>query len=97
MPKFSIIVPVYNTEKYLDCCLNSILKQTNQDYEIICVNDGSTDNSLDVLNKYKEDIVIVNQDNQGLSMARNNGVKKAKGKLRFRICYNNYGFSRRRP
>ena len=80
MPKYSIIVPVYNTSKYLEICLNSIFKQTNQDYEIICINDGSTDNSLDVLKKYKEDIIIIDQKNQGLSMARNNGVKKAKGK-----------------
>lgn len=80
MPKYSIIVPLYNSEKYLDECLNSIFKQTNQDFEIICVNDGSTDKSLDILNKYKEDITIINQENMGLSVARNNGVKKAKGK-----------------
>lgn len=80
MPKFSIIVPIYNTEKYLDKCLESILKQTNQDFEVICVNDGSTDNSLNVLNKYKESITIVSQENMGLSEARNNGVKKATGK-----------------
>lgn len=80
MPKYSIIVPVYNTSKYLEICLNSVFKQTNQDYEIICINDGSTDNSLDVLKKYEEDIIIIDQKNQGLSMARNNGVKKAKGK-----------------
>ncbi|MBR5662663.1 MAG: glycosyltransferase [Bacilli bacterium] len=80
MPKFSIIVPVYNTENYLEKCLESIFKQTNQDFEVICINDGSTDNSLEVLNKYKEDIIIIDQKNQGLSEARNNGVKKASGK-----------------
>ena len=80
MPKYSVIIPVYNTEKYLDRCLESVLKQTNQDYEIIVVNDGSTDNSLDILNKYKESITIINQENQGLSIARNNGVAKSSGK-----------------
>lgn len=80
MPKYSIIVPVYNSEKYLDDCLNSIFKQTNQDFEVICVNDGSTDKSLDILNKYKDEIKIINQENQGVSLARNNGVKKASGK-----------------
>ena len=80
MPKYSIIVPVYNSEKYLDDCLNSIFKQTNQDFEVICVNDGSTDKSLDILKKYGEDITIISQENMGLSVARNNGVKKASGK-----------------
>ena len=50
MPKVSVIIPVYNVEKYLPACLNSILNQTLKDIEIICVNDGSTDNSLKVLN-----------------------------------------------
>ena len=49
MAKISIIVPVYNVEKYLDKCLNSLVNQTLKDIEIICVNDGSTDNSLEVL------------------------------------------------
>lgn len=80
MPKFSIIVPVYNVEEYLEKCLESIFRQTNQDFEVICVNDGSTDKSLDILNKYKDDIIIINQENLGLSDARNNGVSKAKGK-----------------
>lgn len=80
MPKYSIIVPVYNSEKYLDDCLKSIFNQTNQDYEVICINDGSTDKSFDILNKYKDEIIIINQDNMGLSVARNNGVKKASGK-----------------
>ena len=80
MPKYSIIVPVYNTEKYLENCLNSIFNQTNQDFEIICINDGSTDNSLNILKKYTDKIILINQENQGLSIARNNGVKKATGK-----------------
>lgn len=83
MPKYSIIIPVYNTEKYLKKCLDSVLNQTYKDYEIIIVNDGSTDNSKDIIEEYQKKydfIKTINQDNQGLSMARNNGIKKAKGK-----------------
>ncbi len=76
-PKFSIIVPVYNTEKYLERCLDSIKEQTISDYEVIVVNDGSTDNSKDIIKKYP--YKVINQKNQGLSMARNNGVKEARG------------------
>ena len=90
MPKFSIIIPVYNTSKYLDKCLESVLKQTNQDFEVICVNDGSTDDSLEVLNKYKEDVKIINQENLGLSEARNNGVKNATGKYLLFIDSDDY-------
>ena len=80
MPKFSIIVPVYNTEEYINTCLDSIFNQTNQDFEIICINDGSTDNSLDVLNKYKNDIKIINQEHIGVSESRNKGINAATGK-----------------
>ena len=76
-PKFSIIVPVYNTEKYLKRCLDSIKSQSFKDYEVIIVNDGSTDNSSDIISKYS--YKVINQENQGLSMARNNGVKDANG------------------
>ena len=76
-PKFSIIVPVYNTEKYVKRCLDSIKSQTFKDYEVIIVNDGSTDNSSDIISKYS--YKVINQENQGLSMARNNGVKDASG------------------
>lgn len=76
-PKFSIIVPVYNTEKYVKRCLDSIKSQSFKDYEVIIVNDGSTDNSSDIISKYP--YKIINQENQGLSMARNNGVKEASG------------------
>ena len=77
MPKFSIIIPVYNVEKYLKKCLESIKNQSYKDYEVIIVNDGSTDKSKDILDEY--DYKVINQKNQGLSVARNNGVKKAKG------------------
>lgn len=76
-PKFSIIVPVYNTEKYVKRCLDSIKSQSFKDYEVIIINDGSTDNSSDIISKYP--YKIINQENQGLSMARNNGVKEATG------------------
>lgn len=81
-PKVSVIIPVYNVEKYLSECLDSIINQTLKDIEIICVNDGSPDNSLKILEEYaKKDsrIIIINQHNQGLSCSRNNALKIAKG------------------
>ena len=77
MPKFSIIIPVYNVEEYIKECLESVMKQTFKDYEVIVVNDGTKDNSMDIVKKYK--VKIINQENQGLSVARNTGVKSAKG------------------
>lgn len=82
MAKISIIVPVYNTEKFLEKCLNSLINQTLKDIEIICINDGSTDKSLQILEKFANKdkrIQIINQTNSGLSVARNIGIKKAKG------------------
>lgn len=79
MFKYSFVVPVYNTSKYLKRCIDSLINQSYENFEIILVNDGSTDNSLDILKEYKKKdkrIKIINQKNQGLSMARNNGVKK---------------------
>ena len=78
----SIIVPVYNVESYLSECLDSLITQTLKNIEIICVNDGSTDNSLQILQEYakKDDrIVVVNQENQGLPNARNSGIAKCRG------------------
>lgn len=82
MPKISVIVPVYNVEKYLVGCLNSILNQTVKDIEIICVNDGSTDKSAEILTEYAQKdnrIKIITQENKGLSGARNSGMKVATG------------------
>ena len=82
MTKVSVIVPVYNVEKYLERCLDSLINQTLEDIEIICVNDGSKDNSPKILEEYKNKdnrIVIFNQENAGLSVARNSGMKIAKG------------------
>ena len=78
MPKISIIIPVYNVAEYLPKCLDSILTQTLSDIEIICINDGSTDNSGDILQNYatKDNrIKIIKQNNQGISAARNAGLK----------------------
>lgn len=83
MPQISIIIPVYNVEQYLRKCLDSILNQTFQDYEVICVNDGSTDNSLGILNDYASNdkrFIIISKDNEGVSVARNIGIEKAQGK-----------------
>lgn len=82
-PKLSVVMPVYNVEDYLDEALNSAENQTYKDMEIICVNDGSTDNSLAILEKHaKKDkrIKVINQENQGVSKARNAGMKAATGK-----------------
>ena len=79
---FSIIVPIYNVEKYLVACLDSILRQTFKDYELILINDGSTDESLKIcrtyLNKDKR-IKLIDKSNGGLSSARNAGISKAEG------------------
>ncbi len=77
MPRFSVIVPVYNVEKYLKKCLDSIFKQTFKDFEVIVVNDGTKDKSMDIVKNY--DVKIIEQENQGLSEARNSGVKIATG------------------
>ncbi len=82
IPEISVIIPVYNVEKYLPRCLNSLSNQTFKDFEIICVNDGSLDGCVAILKTFaKQDsrIKIITQDNQGLSMARNNGLKAARG------------------
>ena len=84
MPKVSVIVPVYKTEKYLVKCLNSIISQTLKDIEIICVNDGSPDNSLNILKSYASKdnrIKIINQENSGVSCSRNNAMKIATGEF----------------
>ena len=76
-PKVSIIIPVYNTEQYLEKCLNSVMNQTFKDIEIICINDGSPDNSKQLLKQFSEKderIIVVNQQNTGLSGARNNAL-----------------------
>ena len=82
-PKVSIIVPIYNSEKYMNKCIESILNQTLTEIEIILVNDGSTDNSGKIIDNYaKKDnrIKVIHQQNSGPSVARNKGISTAKGK-----------------
>lgn len=79
-PFISVIVPVYNVEKYVETCILSILGQSYQKYELIIVNDGSADNSLEICQKYQgENVVIINQEHRGLSSARNLGIRFCKG------------------
>lgn len=80
MPKISIIVPVYNAEKYLPKCIDSLCNQTLKDIEIILVDDGSTDLSLEICKKYAEKdqrIIIISKENEGLAKARADGINKA--------------------
>lgn len=82
MPKVSVIVPVYNTEQYLPRCIDSILAQTFTDFELILVNDGSTDNSGKICNEYAQKdprIVVIHKGNGGASSARNKGIDIAQG------------------
>ena len=83
----SIIIPIYNSEKYLADCLESILCQTYTNFEVICVNDGSIDRSADICNSFVERdtrIHLFNQENGGVSSARNRALKEAKGDY---ICF----------
>ena len=92
--RFSIIVPVYNVEQYLKKCLDSIKKQTFKDFEVIIINDGSTDSSQNIIDKYVEDepkrFKCFKQENKGLSAARNAGIKKATGEYLFFIDSDDY-------
>ena len=84
MPKVSVVIPVYNVEKYLRECLDSVINQTLKDIEIICVDDGSTDSSLEILKEYAAKdsrIKIITQQNQHAGVARNNGLEAATGEF----------------
>ena len=79
---FSVCIPVYNTSKYLDECLQSVLQQTETDYEIVLVDDGSTDNSGEICDHYAEQyphIRVIHKENEGLMMTRRRGFQEAKG------------------
>lgn len=83
MVKVSVVIPIYNVENYLEDCLDSIVNQTLKDIEIICINDGSTDNSLDIINRYAENddrMIVISQENGGHAVATNMGMGMAKGK-----------------
>lgn len=82
MPKISVIIPVYNVEKFLSRCLDSVLAQTFEDFEVVCINDGSTDRSGEILKEYAKidgRIRVYRQKNRGLSVARNNGLNYSNG------------------
>lgn len=82
MPTLSIIIPVYNVVPYIAQCLDSILIDNHFEGEVLCVNDGSTDDSLSVLKEYAArygNVAIIDQKNKGLSEARNTGLRAAKG------------------
>ena len=79
--KFSIVIPVYNVEKYIERCIKSVLAQTFQDFELLIIDDGSTDHSLDIITKYQNDnrIRVFSQKNSGTGTARNLGMNNASG------------------
>lgn len=78
MLKFSVVIPVYNKAEFIENTLNSVFSQTYPHFEVIAVNDGSTDDSLNILEKYKaKSLRIINQENQGVSIARNVGIEHA--------------------
>ena len=85
--KVSIIVPVYNVEKYIEKCLNSLISQSYRNIEIILIDDGSKDNSGKICDKYKKKdprIKVIHKENAGVSEARNSGIQKATGKY---LCF----------
>lgn len=80
-PLVSVIIPIYNAERYLADTLRSVFAQTFQDYEVICVNDGSTDGSARVLNQFAGKVRIISQSNSGQTVAQNRGVQESGGRL----------------
>ena len=82
MPKISVVIPLYNKEKSIASTLRTVLNQTFSDYEIVIVNDGSTDYSVAEAGKVQDDrIRLIHQQNAGVSAARNRGIEEAKGEL----------------
>lgn len=87
MPKISVIIPIYNVEKYLDRCLESICNQELYDIEIICINDGSTDKSGEICNKFRDRdkrVKVIHKNNEGVSSSKNLGINLSNGKY---ICF----------
>lgn len=78
----SVIIPVYNVEKYIGKCLSSLMEQTFRNFEVIAVNDGSTDSSPEILRHFEErydNIIVINQKNAGVAQSRNNGILRSRG------------------
>lgn len=87
----SVIIPIYNVSKYLRKCLESVINQTFKDLEIICINDGSTDDSLSILKEYKDKrIIVIDKKNEGVSAARNYGIEISSGEYLFCIDSDDY-------
>ena len=87
LPEVSIIVPVFNTEKYISRCIDSILTQTFTNFECILIDDGSTDKSWNICKHYSQSdkrVVLVHQENSGVSATRNKGIEMARGKY---VCF----------
>lgn len=92
-PRVSVVIPIYNVEEYLEEALESVVNQTLKDIEIILINDGSTDKSLEIAEKYKskdERIRLINQENSGLSIARNIGIENSNGKYLYFLDSDDY-------
>ena len=84
----SIVVPVYNAESFIKSCLDSIFSQTFRDFELICINDGSSDRSLDILRDYAarySNIIVIDQNNSGIGVSTNIGIDRAKGKYFYQM------------
>ena len=82
IPFFSVVIPLYNKEQYIKNTLQSVLNQVFQDFEIIIVNDGSTDRSIDIVYALNDKrIQVFTQENKGVALARNFGIKKSKSKF----------------
>ena len=79
-PLVSVIIPSYNCGKYIDEAVSGVLNQTYPNVEVIVIDDGSTDNTLDILSKYRNEIKVISQPNQGVAKARNTGISAAAGK-----------------
>ncbi len=92
MNNVSVIVPIYNTEKYIDRCVQSILNQTYQNFEILLIDDGSTDCSYEICRKYEslDNVRIFHQENKGLSATRNYGIKESNGDYVFYVDSDDY-------
>lgn len=93
MEKVSIIIPVYNVEEYLPRCLESCIAQTYRNIEILVVNDGSKDQSLQIIQSFQEKdprVILIDKENQGLYRARISGVQKASGRFLFFLDGDDY-------
>lgn len=98
LPAISVVMPVYNAEKYLDEAIQSILTQTYKNFEFIIINDGSSDNSLKIIEKYKnedERIVLISRENKGLITSLNAGIEYARGKYIARMDADDISLSQR--